>query len=317
MKSTLTVFSLVAFHFLTSLIVLPANVVTASLLLPQNEKMQQDDDEEANSDDGDRMRAIVVEIKKQGLLGRLAMEIDQLKESLELDDKQVRKLSIVAKAVSGKRNKKWVKQMDEYGMWEDIAQGGLIDLDELEKADLSDFSNVPSQILLYIDETESFGLVNPALTTEKLWIKTLNSVLDEDQLKRYEESVAKRSAAAQKILTDYLSQFLARELVLNEEKTQAMIKFVESEFKESPIRADLLSMQTEVLGLGMSRLSVADTKELEKILSKNQLNRYRAMMSVYSPDGFMFVEEADFEFEFGFEEEEEDEDDDEAEMDDE
>ncbi len=294
----------IAFLFVACTMLVPPNDVNASglsFLLQEDGKLvdggMQEEDGTVRSEDVERLRTVVLEVKRQAFLGQLMMQIDRLEKLLKLKESQVKKLSIAAKAVSGRRKEKWATLMDDYEMWEEMGQSVAANLDELEKADLSDFSKLPAQLLFYMDDSETLGIVAPDLFRDKFWVKSLNSVLDEHQAMIYEEDLAKRNDKVLGSLIDYVTQNFVRELLLTEETALAVEKFVKSELEKNPIRPEFLSMYSEVINLVMSRLSLADLDELKTVLSNNQLNRLRTMLAAYGPDGFMFVEEADFELE--------------------
>lgn len=255
----------------------------------------QNDEDDDGMNDLERVRELCIELKRQEILSRLRMQLEQLEGVLDLKENQVKKLSIAAKAVSGKRKDQWAKIMEEYDVWSEMLEvlGG--DLEQLEEGALTDFSKLPAGLLYYLDLTE-LGIAAPGPERSQFWLKSLRSVLDDGQFKNFEEYIAKQDKELIGALAGYVVQNITRELALDDKAKEAVEKFVDAKLSDPPIRPELLTMYSETLNLAMSRLATADLEELESALNQNQLNRLRSLLGVYDPNGFMFVDEDSFEF---------------------
>ena len=122
----------------------------------QADEQNVEDDGEMN--DLERVRELCTELKRQEILSRLKMQLEQLEGVLKLEENQIKKLSIAAKAVSGKRKDQWAKIMEDYEIWGEMLEilGG--DLGQLEDKELTDFSKLPAGLLYYLDLTD-LGIV--------------------------------------------------------------------------------------------------------------------------------------------------------------
>lgn len=273
----------------------------------------QEDDEDSIEKSREKIRKFFVELKRLDYLSQLSSEIDNLSELIGLDESQTKKLSVAAKAVVRDRTNKWTKQMDEYEAWIDVLDFVNVDeLKEFENLDEAKFRDVPAKMLQWINDEESFGVVDVDLFKNKRWLTALNAVANDEQKKKLEQVFAERQEAASDALYDYLAQTLAQKLVLNDGKKTALRQFIEAEIDKRPIKSEVLAMTADIMDLSMSRLAAADLEEVEKFLSQSQVNRWRTLMASYGPDGFMFTEDSDLELELI----EESDDDLESEMDD-
>lgn len=272
-----------------SLLLVPAGAVNACCLSGlQEEEVTQE------ADVMERVKELCTDIKRQAVQAQLTMQIERLESLLKLEERQVKKLSIAAKAVSGKQKEAWAKIMGEYDMWGELAASLGGDLEKFEDTEFSDFGKLPADLLYYL-ELNDLDIVTSSPARSKFWLKTLKSVLSEEQLKIYEEDYAKQNKKSLESLVAYVADNISRELVVDEDTKKKLTEFVEAELSDPPIQAKFLGMGSEVINLAMSRLSTADLEGLEESLTKNQLNRLRIKLAVYSPNGFFFVEEQDFE----------------------
>ena len=261
-------------------------------------KFQADTQEEDSAEDRiQRVRSVMTKLKKQDYNNQLLLQIDSIQELIQLEDSQRKKLLVAAKAIAGKRTEKWAKLMDEYGIWQEAIEYLNTELEDIEKADEIDFSELPGGALQWLSEDEAMGIFESILSSDKLWTKAVNAVTNDEQKKILKEHVAKQNEESVAALVDYLSRTVGQKLVISQDNKEAFRMFVDREIRKRPIRSEVLSMNTEVMAVAMSRLAAADDEDLESILSNTQINRWRILMASYGPEGFMCIDDADFQFE--------------------
>lgn len=272
----------------------PLNFADASSWCFQEEEVIQ-----GETDRRERHKDLCIEIKGRVVLDQLTMQIEQWETRLKLEEGQVRKLSIAAKAVAGKQKATWARIMNDYEMWSEVSETMGAELDQLDEKGFSDFSQLPQDLLYYMELTD-LGVVTSEPTRNEFWLKTLNSVLSEEQIRVLEEDGRHRIKKSIKALSEYVTDSISQELILNDDTQEKLSKLIEKKLSDPPIRSELLGKGVTTVQLAMSRLASVDNKDLEAELTPSQRNRLRVVLAAYSPNGFLFVEEQDFEDGEGF-----------------
>ncbi len=231
-----------------------------------------------------------------------AVEVEEIKRVCELDDAQVRKLSIGAKGAVKKLMHEWKKTADQqFGvvavravqdMGEeevdpvDNDQGPINDETEVEITDADQIDYSSLHMVVIGNNGNTYNVEQPAKS--EFWKKTIGSVLTESQATRLDQFRMEREAKKRSAMTALCLSTLDLELGLNDEQHLKLSALVTPLTEKAEIDCSAFMEPY----LYYYHASKADEGSLKEFLSAAQIQKWKLFMAPTRQIGQMIEMEA-------------------------
>lgn len=218
-------------------------------------------------------------VKKLDLILQLQLQVDEMKAVCGLEDSQVQKLNIAAKAAAQKQMEKWSKTMDDFQMWEPM--GVDTEKEENVRVDEIDLTKLDSNIF-HLLTTDFTGELREELNNDKIWKKALKSTLTEEQQGKLNAHHEKKNEKVLEATVQYFSRTYGSQIHLDAEQEKAFAKAI-----QKSLAGQNLPTSIDDTYIMLTRIASIPSKELEEFMSEKQMFRWQVLTGPYNHGGML------------------------------
>ncbi len=218
-------------------------------------------------------------VKKLDLILQLQIRVDEMKLVCGIDDAQVRKLNVAAKAVAQRQVGKWTEQMEQFQMWNNTEEDG--DDDEVIRVEDIDLKKIDANVLQWVSQ-DFGGEAGSRLTSNRIWKKAIKATLNDEQRKDLADFRKARKDRMLDACAELISINFGNRLSLSEEQLDRFTELLRKKLGSS--NQPTFNSINNFYG-SIQIIASLERKDLSELLNDKQLKRLRIILGAYGNVG--------------------------------